>query len=141
MSLCPAAARLLTDVRHLHRSCSSWPACGGANGSIRFEPELAHGANAGLKKGVNFLKEFKERYRDRLAWYDAARNSKGAFKTKSVAGWQKGEDAITDALLLSRCELLLKPSSALSEFAVYLAGGRLSLEKGTVVEMQFRGQE
>ncbi len=30
----------------------SWPACGGANGSIRFASELAHGANAGLIKGV-----------------------------------------------------------------------------------------
>ena len=69
MSLCPAAVRLLTDARHLRRSCSSWPACGGANGSIRFEPELAHGANAGLKKGVNFLKEFKEQF-PLLSWAD-----------------------------------------------------------------------
>ena len=30
---------------------SEWPACGGANGSIRFEPEINHGANAGLSKG------------------------------------------------------------------------------------------
>ena len=30
----------------------SWPACGGANGSIRFASELAHDANAGLIKGV-----------------------------------------------------------------------------------------
>ena len=69
MSLCPAAVRLLTDARHLRRSCSSWPACGGANGSIRFEPELNHGANAGLKKGVNFLKEFKEQF-PLLSWAD-----------------------------------------------------------------------
>ena len=33
----------------------SWPACGGANGSIRFDPELQHGANAGLKKGTHQL--------------------------------------------------------------------------------------
>lgn len=69
MSLCPAAVRLLTDARHLRRSCSSWPACGGANGSIRFEPELTHGANAGLKKGVSFLKEFKEQF-PLLSWAD-----------------------------------------------------------------------
>ena len=31
---------------------SAWPACGGANGSIRFEVELGHGANAGLVKGI-----------------------------------------------------------------------------------------
>ena len=69
LSLCPAAVRLLTDARHLRRSCSSWPACGGANGSVRFEPELNHGADAGLKKGVNFLKEFKEQF-PLLSWAD-----------------------------------------------------------------------
>lgn len=26
-----------------------WPNCGGANGSIRFKPEIDHGANAGIK--------------------------------------------------------------------------------------------
>ena len=31
---------------------AAWPACGGANGSIRFGVELAHNANAGLIKGV-----------------------------------------------------------------------------------------
>ena len=51
------------------RSCSSWPACGGANGSIRYEAELTHGANAGLKKGVSFLKEFKEQF-PLLSWAD-----------------------------------------------------------------------
>mmetsp|Transcript_29789 Transcript_29789/g.70791 ORF Transcript_29789/g.70791 Transcript_29789/m.70791 type:complete len:319 (-) Transcript_29789:131-1087(-) len=50
-------------------SCSSWPACGGANGSIRYEAELTHGANAGLKKGVSFLKEFKEQF-PMLSWAD-----------------------------------------------------------------------
>ena len=59
----------LTHARTLHRSCSSWPACGGANGSIRFEAELTHGANAGLKKGVAFLKEFKENF-PLLSWAD-----------------------------------------------------------------------
>ena len=59
----------LTDARPLHRSCSSWPACGGANGSIRYEAELTHGANAGLKKGVSFLKEFKEQF-PLLSWAD-----------------------------------------------------------------------
>ena len=33
------------------KEISEWPACGGANGSIRFEPEINHGANAGLSKG------------------------------------------------------------------------------------------
>lgn len=33
---------------------------GGANGSIRFEPEAGHGANAGLKIAHDFLKNIKE---------------------------------------------------------------------------------
>jgi L-ascorbate peroxidase len=33
-------------------SIAAWPACGGANGSIRFGVELEHNANAGLIKGV-----------------------------------------------------------------------------------------
>ena len=37
----------------------AWPAHGGANGSIRFDNELAHGANAGLPKGIKFLQPFK----------------------------------------------------------------------------------
>lgn len=46
-----------------------WPACGGANGSIRFERELAHGANAGLKKAVLYLQPFKEKFAE-LSWAD-----------------------------------------------------------------------
>lgn len=42
---------------------------GGANGSIRFNQELAHDANAGLKKAVLFLKPFKKRY-PVLSWAD-----------------------------------------------------------------------
>lgn len=45
-----------------------WPACGGANGSIRFDEELDHGANAGLKKAVTFLKEFKAKFA--VSWAD-----------------------------------------------------------------------
>ena len=41
---------------------SEWPKCGGANGSIIFEEELAHGANAGLSKAVNYLKPLKKKY-------------------------------------------------------------------------------
>ena len=33
--------------------------------------------------------------------------------------YKKGEDALVDALLLSCANLLIKPASALSEFAVY----------------------
>lgn len=39
-----------------------WPAAGGANGSIRFDPEIKHGANAGLTIALNLLEPVKEAY-------------------------------------------------------------------------------
>ena len=39
-----------------------WPAAGGAIGSIRFEPEIKHGANAGLANAVKLLEPVKEKY-------------------------------------------------------------------------------
>lgn len=50
-------------------SKETWPRRGGANGSIRFDVELAHGANAGLAKAVNYLKPIKEKYAA-LSWAD-----------------------------------------------------------------------
>eukprot|EP01006_Ploeotia_vitrea_P011162 TRINITY_DN29772_c0_g1_i1.p1 TRINITY_DN29772_c0_g1~~TRINITY_DN29772_c0_g1_i1.p1 ORF type:complete len:306 (-),score=21.12 TRINITY_DN29772_c0_g1_i1:48-965(-) len=46
-----------------------WPQCGGANGSIRFQEELGHGANAGLIKAINFLKPFKTQF-PTVSWAD-----------------------------------------------------------------------
>lgn len=39
-----------------------WPFHGGANGSIRFEPEINHGANAGLSGAVKLLEPIKEKF-------------------------------------------------------------------------------
>jgi len=39
-----------------------WPAAGGAIGSIRFEPEINHGANAGLANALKLLEPVKEAY-------------------------------------------------------------------------------
>ena len=41
-----------------------WPSCGGANGSIRFDPEMGHGANAGLPNAVYFLEPVKAQFPD-----------------------------------------------------------------------------
>lgn len=41
---------------------SDWPAAGGAVGSIRFEPEINHGANAGLAGAVKLLEPVKEKF-------------------------------------------------------------------------------
>lgn len=41
-----------------------WPAAGGAIGSIRFDPEINHGANAGLAGAVKLLEPVKEAFPD-----------------------------------------------------------------------------
>lgn len=42
----------------------AWPKCGGANGSIRFDPEILHGANAGLKHALILLEPIKAQFPD-----------------------------------------------------------------------------
>lgn len=51
------------------RRISTWPECGGANASIIFDPEINHGANAGLTKAVGYLKTFKEKF-PLVSWAD-----------------------------------------------------------------------
>ncbi|CAB9507652.1 ascorbate peroxidase 6, chloroplastic/mitochondrial [Seminavis robusta] len=41
-----------------------WPAAGGAVGSIRCNPELLHGANAGLDMAVDFMQGIKDKFPD-----------------------------------------------------------------------------
>eukprot|EP00904_Undaria_pinnatifida_P010831 jgi/Undpi1/6879/HiC_scaffold_21.g09355.m1 len=50
-------------------STVGWPRQGGANGSIRFEPEINHGANAGLSIALNLLKPIKKKFPD-VGWAD-----------------------------------------------------------------------
>ena len=50
-------------------SGQAWPRCGGANGSIRFKAELAHGGNAGLSKAIRFLTPFKMKF-PAISWAD-----------------------------------------------------------------------
>eukprot|EP01023_Acetabularia_acetabulum_P063533 TRINITY_DN798_c0_g1_i2.p2 TRINITY_DN798_c0_g1~~TRINITY_DN798_c0_g1_i2.p2 ORF type:complete len:316 (-),score=71.75 TRINITY_DN798_c0_g1_i2:186-1133(-) len=40
----------------------AWPVPGGATASIRFKPEIEHGANAGLNGAINLLEEIKSKY-------------------------------------------------------------------------------
>jgi L-ascorbate peroxidase len=44
-------------------SIDKWPKCGGANGSIRFDPEILHGANKGLKNALNLLEPIVQKYK------------------------------------------------------------------------------
>jgi len=41
-----------------------WPAAGGAIGSIRFDPEITHGANNGLANAIKLLEPVKAKYDD-----------------------------------------------------------------------------
>lgn len=48
---------------------TSWPECGGANGSIIYDPEISRGANAGLTKAHKYLERFKKKY-PAVSWAD-----------------------------------------------------------------------
>jgi len=48
---------------------SEWPKCGGAIGSIRFSPEIDHGANAGLQTALKLLEPIKKRF-PTVGWAD-----------------------------------------------------------------------
>jgi L-ascorbate peroxidase len=39
-----------------------WPKCGGANGSIRYDPEMKHAANSGLHKALVLLEPIQAKH-------------------------------------------------------------------------------
>lgn len=57
------------DSGNYDKRISSWPECGGANASIIFDPEINYGANNGLSKAVNMLKQFKAKF-PAVGWAD-----------------------------------------------------------------------
>jgi len=57
------------DSGTYHKDIKEWPACGGANGSIFYSPEIDRGANNGLSKAVRFLEPFKDDY-PLVSWAD-----------------------------------------------------------------------
>eukprot|EP00602_Paraphysomonas_sp_CaronLab_P000476 CAMPEP_0185018504 /NCGR_PEP_ID=MMETSP1103-20130426/1208_1 /TAXON_ID=36769 /ORGANISM="Paraphysomonas bandaiensis, Strain Caron Lab Isolate" /LENGTH=284 /DNA_ID=CAMNT_0027548341 /DNA_START=129 /DNA_END=983 /DNA_ORIENTATION=+ len=48
---------------------AKWPKCGGANGSIRFQPEINYGANSGLSIALELLSGLKSKY-PTVSWAD-----------------------------------------------------------------------
>ncbi|KXZ47588.1 hypothetical protein GPECTOR_34g747 [Gonium pectorale] len=52
------------DSGTYNKDIAEWPARGGANGSIRFKPEIDHGANKGLAIALGILGPIKKRYPD-----------------------------------------------------------------------------
>ncbi|PIA47452.1 hypothetical protein AQUCO_01400242v1 [Aquilegia coerulea] len=50
------------DAGTYNKNIEEWPQRGGANGSVRFEIELKHAANAGLVNALKLLQPIKEKY-------------------------------------------------------------------------------
>uniref|UniRef100_A0A1J3H631 L-ascorbate peroxidase n=1 Tax=Noccaea caerulescens TaxID=107243 RepID=A0A1J3H631_NOCCA len=50
------------DAGTYDKNIKEWPQRGGANGSLRYEVELKHAANAGLVNALNLIKHIKETY-------------------------------------------------------------------------------
>merc|ERR1719183_1138928 len=48
---------------------SQFPQCGGANGAIRFDPEMNMGANNGLPKARGYLEEIQKKF-PTVSWAD-----------------------------------------------------------------------
>eukprot|EP00927_Polykrikos_kofoidii_P006733 TRINITY_DN12722_c0_g3_i1.p1 TRINITY_DN12722_c0_g3~~TRINITY_DN12722_c0_g3_i1.p1 ORF type:complete len:1336 (-),score=235.74 TRINITY_DN12722_c0_g3_i1:606-4613(-) len=70
MNCAPILVRLAWhDSGTYDKRITSWPECGGANGSIAYEPEIGHGANNGLSKALAFLEPFKSDY-PLVSWGD-----------------------------------------------------------------------
>ncbi|CAM0874447.1 unnamed protein product [Alopecurus aequalis] len=44
------------------KTIEEWPQRGGADGSLRFDPELNHGANAGLTNALKLIQPIKDKY-------------------------------------------------------------------------------
>lgn len=85
-----------------------------------------------------FAEQLKGRYGSQLHLYHALRSntSRNVFSDPSVKDhYRKGEDALVEALLLARCDFLLKPHSGLSEAAIFF---NLDLHNNSV-EMQYHG--
>ena len=85
-----------------------------------------------------FRDEMTDRYGDRLISYAAilSESDVNVFQQQRASGRgnrDKGEEVLIDALLLSRCDFLLKCTSAVGEFAMYFSD---SLE---CVDMNFVG--
>jgi hypothetical protein len=68
-SCAPIMIRLAWHDSGSYSGQSGWPCAGGATGSIRFSPELDHGANAGLVNAVALLEPIHSKY-PQVSWAD-----------------------------------------------------------------------
>ena len=68
-----------------------------------------------------FIDQMRDRYGDRVLSLNAMRSQgfTNTFQKSGGRNYQKGEEVLMDCLLLSRCDFLLKCTSAVGEFAMY----------------------
>ena len=68
-----------------------------------------------------FLDQMREHYGDKIIAYTAIRSdsTQNPFDVNDGKGYRKGEEVLIDCLLLSRCDFLIKCTSAVGEFALY----------------------
>lgn len=57
------------DAGTYDKAIQEWPTRGGANGSLRYDIELKHAANAGLNKALSLINPLKEKYPN-VTWAD-----------------------------------------------------------------------
>lgn len=69
---------------------------------------------------ATYLSEMVRRYGDAVVFRQPGYRSANVIRDAALGARDKGADALLDALLLSRCDFLLKTTSALSEFAIWL---------------------
>jgi|GEM_PF-786404 len=70
---------------------------------------------------TQYLEAMKARYSERATFRDVQRSNDrlNPFQKKEGSPYKKGEEALVDCLILSRCDFLLKCTSHLSETAMY----------------------
>ena len=73
-----------SDAATFDKSVASWPKCGGANGSIRFDRELDHPENRGLIIAITFLESIKDECK-LVSWADLIQMA-GALAVELLGG-------------------------------------------------------
>lgn len=67
----------------------------------------------------DYIQPIVEKYGDIVKYTDSQRDKENIFLVNKGSNYQKGLDVLIDCLLLSKCNFLIKSSSAVSEFAIY----------------------
>ena len=67
----------------------------------------------------DYIRPIVEKYGNIVKYTNAQRDKENIFLSNKGSNYHKGLEVLTDSLLLSKCNFLIKSSSAVSEFAIY----------------------